>query len=84
MVLWWIANAVALLIVVPLVVVLAQRVIRLVQEIARYGGDIRTHAGGIATALEPVPALAATRDHVATIKETAVAYVAALRVAARG
>jgi adenylyl- and sulfurtransferase ThiI len=78
MVLWWIANVVALVVVVPLVVVLAQRVIRLVREIERYATDIRTHADGLAGALEPLPALATTRERVGIAKRHAVGYASAL------
>ena len=78
MVLWWIANVVALVIVVPLVVVLAQRVIRLVRATERYVTDIRTYAEALADALEPLPVLATTRERVGVAKHHAVAYVTVL------
>ena len=77
MVLWWIANVVALVVVVPLVVLLAQRVIRLVRETERYAIDVRTQAEALAGALEPLP-VATTRERVAAAKGHAVGYVTAL------
>ena len=78
MVLWWIGNALLLLVVVPLIVVLATRVIRVAQEIKRYADDILVHGVGLAGALDPVPALLDTRALVATATQHAVRYVNAL------
>jgi hypothetical protein len=78
MVLLWIANLLVLLVVVPLVLLLAGRVLRLLHEAQRYAADIRTHTTGLTGALEPVPELADTRDRVAVVKEHAAGYVAAL------
>ena len=41
MILWWIANAVALFVVVPIVIQLANRVIRPGIEIQRYAHELR-------------------------------------------
>ncbi len=79
MTLWWIANVAALVVVVPLVVGLANRVIRAALEIARYADDILEHGVLLTKALEPVPALVATRDEVQAITGSAVRYVTALR-----
>jgi integral membrane sensor domain MASE1 len=79
MVLWWIMNVVGLLVVAPLVIFLANRVIRPGREINAYADDILVHGVGITAALEPVPALATTRDEVAEITGHAVRYVTALR-----
>lgn len=62
MVLWWIGNALLLLVVVPVVWALASRVLRPAQEVRRYAEQIAAHTGGIATGLEPLPALAETRS----------------------
>jgi hypothetical protein len=78
MALWWVANGLMLLVVIPLVVLLANRVIRQVLEAARYADDILEHAGHLTVALEPVPALIETRERVAQVSEGAVRYVAAL------
>lgn len=79
MVVLWIASAVGLFVVAPLVVVLATYVIRPALECARYSDDILEHGVGITAALEPVPALVATRELVADVTTHAVAYVGALR-----
>lgn len=79
MVVLWIASAVGLLLVAPLVIVLATYVIRPALECARYADDILEHGVGITVALEPVPALVTTRERVADVTQHAVSYVAALR-----
>jgi hypothetical protein len=78
MILWWIANAVALLVVVPVVILLANRVIRPAVEIERYAADILEHGVGLTKNLEPVPALLDTQALVEVAKGHAVRYVTAL------
>jgi len=78
MVVLWVASALGLLVVAPLVVVLAGRVIRAALECARYADDILVHGVGITVALEPVPALVETSRLVSEAKRNAVAYVGAL------
>ncbi len=75
---WWIVNALVVVVVVPVVVLLANRVIRSALEIARYADDILEHGVGLAGNLDPVPALADTRDLVETATGHAVGYVTAL------
>ncbi|MBA3783842.1 MAG: hypothetical protein H0X12_18590 [Nocardioides sp.] len=79
MVVFWVASAVGLLVVAPLVILLATSVIRPALECARYADDILEHGVGITVALEPVPALLTTRERVADVTANAVAYVGALR-----
>lgn len=79
MVVLWIMSAIGLLVVAPLVVALASYVIRPALESARYADDILTHGVGITAAVEPVPALVATREITADVTANAVAYVGALR-----
>jgi beta-lactamase regulating signal transducer with metallopeptidase domain len=79
MVVLWVASAVGLLVVAPLVVLLAAYVIRPALECARYSDDILEHGVGITVALEPVPALVTTREVVALVTANAVDYVGALR-----
>lgn len=79
MVLWWIVNAVGLLVVAPLVIFLANRVIRAGREINLYADDILVHGVGLTKALDPVPELATTQSEVGVITGHAVRYVAALR-----
>jgi len=75
----WVASAVGLLVVAPLVILLATNVIRPALECARYADDILAHGVGITVALEPVPALLVTRERVGEVTQNAVAYVGALR-----
>ncbi len=79
MALWWIANAVGLLVVIPLVIFLADKVIRFARECARYADDILVHGVGLAGNLDPVPALVDTRQNVGEVTANAVRYVTALR-----
>jgi len=79
MVVLWVASAVGLLVVAPLVVILATYVIRPALECGRYADDILEHGVGITVALEPVPELMMTRELVAEVTQNAVAYVGALR-----
>ena len=78
MVLWWIANALALLVIVPVVILLANRVVRPAVEIQRYADDILEHGVGLTVNLEPVPALLDTRALVSEVTANAVRYVTAL------
>ena len=75
--LWWIGNAVLLGVVVPVVLLLANRVMRPALEIERYADDILEHGVGLTKNLEPVPAVADTRDLVSAAKGLAVRYVTA-------
>ncbi len=75
--LWWIGNAVLLFAVVPAVLLLANRVLRPAIEIQRYADDILEHGVGLTENLEPVPAIAETRDLVSSARTLAVGYVGA-------
>ncbi len=79
MVILWIMAAVGLLVVAPVVVILASRVIRPALESARYADDILVHGVGISENVAPVPALVSTRELVGEVTANAVAYVTALR-----
>ncbi|MGI8535518.1 MAG: hypothetical protein ACR2K2_03290 [Mycobacteriales bacterium] len=79
MVVLWVTSAIGLLVVAPVVVLLASYVIQPALECARYSDDILEHGVGITVALEPVPALIATREITADVTANAVAYVGALR-----
>lgn len=78
MALWWIANIVGLVVVIPLVILLANRVIREALEANRYADDILDHGVRLAGNLDPVPALLETRAEVARVTDRAVRYVIAL------
>ncbi len=79
MVVLWIASAVGLFVVAPLVILLANNVIKPALECARYADDILEHGVGITVALEPVPALITTGEIVKDVTSNAVAYLGALR-----
>lgn len=79
MLILWIMSAIGLLVVAPLVIVLAGRVIRPALECARYADDILEHGVGISANVAPVPALATTRRLVTDVTGHAVNYVGALR-----
>lgn len=76
--LWWIANIVLLVVVVPVVLLLANRVIRPAVEIQRYADDILEHGVLLSGNLDPVPAVADTRDLVGAAKGLSVRYVEAV------
>lgn len=75
----WVMSVIGLFGMAPVVVVLANYVIRPALESARYADDILEHGVGITAAVEPVPALVTTRRLAAEVTENAVAYVGALR-----
>lgn len=76
--LWWIGNAVLLLVVTPVVLLLANRVIRPAVEVRRYADDILEHGVLLTKHLEPIPAVAVTRELVGAAKSLSVAYVGAV------
>jgi uroporphyrinogen-III decarboxylase len=77
-VLWWIANLIALVVVVPLVIYLANKLIREAVASKRYAEEILVHGVGITGNLDPVPALGQTAALSAVAKANAVDYVTAL------
>ena len=79
MVLWWIANLLGLLVVIPLVIFLANGLIREAIAAKRYGEEILVHGVGITGNLDPVPALAETAQLSSQVKAAAVAYLTALK-----
>jgi len=76
---WWIANVVILFVVVPLVILLANRVIRPAGEIQEYTDDVLEHGVKLTGHLVPVPALIDTDALISDITGEAVRYVTALR-----
>ncbi|MGD0554651.1 MAG: hypothetical protein ABSA93_06680 [Streptosporangiaceae bacterium] len=75
MVLWWIGNAVLLVVVLPVVIYLLNRVLAALERIRAASGDIL--AGGVALVgqLETVPdGLAVTDQTIEAVKVGAVRY----------
>jgi len=61
-VLWWIGNAALALAVIPLVLLLANRVLRPVMEIKEYADDILVHGVNLTGTLDAVPKLVRTKE----------------------
>lgn len=77
--LWWIANAIALLVITPVVLLLGNRVLRPAIEIQKQADDILEHGVILTEHLVPVPALVETDASIAAATGEAVRYVTALR-----
>lgn len=75
---WWVGNALGLFVVIPLVLVLAARVLTPALEIRRYARDIAEHSSGIAGNLDGLVELDRTRGAAAAVKGKAVLYATAL------
>ena len=73
MVLWWIGNAVLLLVVFPVVVYLLNRVLAAVERVRQATDDILSGGVALIGELTGVPEALATTD--ATIKEVSVGAV---------
>ncbi|MDQ3620269.1 MAG: hypothetical protein M3391_09105 [Actinomycetota bacterium] len=72
---WWLGLVVLFFVVAPLVVILAQRLAKVIVEIKRYSEDVLAHGLGITTNLAPVPALIETRDLVKSAGPKLAGYV---------
>lgn len=82
--LWWIAIVVFLLVIVPVVALVAWRLIQVVAEIRRYADDIRTHGAGLAGELEAVAALDETRELTDALKGGLARYADSVGQLVRG
>ncbi len=78
MVWWWIGNIVLIGVVIPVVLLLANRVLRPVQEIDAYVKDTLEHGVAVTHELDAVPALVETRELTATARRNLARYVAAV------
>lgn len=79
MVLWWIGNAVLLLVVVPLVVYLAHGLLRATLEIRHYANDVLDNGVTLTGTLDDVPKLVTTAELAGTARGLVGRYGAALR-----
>lgn len=59
---WWIGNLVFGLLVLPLVVLLLNRVLRPIYQINEYADDILVHGVGLTGTLDAVPKLVTTKE----------------------
>ncbi|HEY6422532.1 MAG TPA: hypothetical protein VIY28_04635 [Pseudonocardiaceae bacterium] len=78
MALWWIGNAIFILVVIPVVVVLLQRLMRATTDVGKQIDAIHSQAGGIVIAVDDVKALAPTRDAVKRVGAGLTRYVQAV------
>ena len=76
--LWWIANLVFLLVIVPVVVAILMNLLRPIQEIRSYADDIAEHGGLFGPHLEATAELVKTRDLVKQVNQGVIAYIAAI------
>lgn len=73
MTLWWIGNAVLLLVVFPIVLVLLNRLLAAIERIRAASDDILRNGVTLTKKLDNVPALLATTDD--TVKQVSVGAV---------
>jgi hypothetical protein len=78
MTLWWIANAVLILVVIPVVVVLLQRLARSAFAVEKRINTVHDQSGGIVLALNDVKQLIPTRDAVKRVATGLTRYVKAV------
>jgi hypothetical protein len=76
--LWWIANLVFLLVIVPVVVIILINLLNPIREIRHYADDIAEHGGLFGPHLEATSELLKTRDLVKGVNQGVVAYIAAI------
>jgi integral membrane sensor domain MASE1 len=57
-VLWWIGNAVLILVVIPVVLLFLNRVLRPIVEIDNYVSDVRDHGVALTGTLDCIPTVA--------------------------
>lgn len=78
MALWWIGNAIFILVVIPVVVVLLQRLATSAFDIGKHVDAIHSQAGGIVIAVDDVKQLVPTRDRVKAVGAGLTRYVKAV------
>ena len=79
MALWWIGNAVLILVVAPIVVWLANKLLRPTFEIRAYADDILDHGVSLTGTLDSVTKLETTRDLVSQARQGVERYGSALQ-----
>lgn len=73
MVLWWIGNAILLVVILPVVIYLLNRVLAALERIRGAAGEILAGGAALAAGLEGVPAALAETDQV--VKDVTVGAV---------
>lgn len=79
MILWWIGNAALILVVAPIVVWLANKLLRPAKEILAYSNDILDHGYALAGTLNALPALDRTRQLSEAANQSVARYGSALQ-----
>lgn len=78
MILWWIGNAIFFFVVIPVVVVLLQRLSRSAGDVGNRIDIIQDQAEGIVIAVDDVKQLTSTRDAVKRVGAGLTRYVNAV------
>lgn len=78
MALWWIGNAIFILVIIPVVVVLLQGLAKATADIGKHADTIHDQTGGLVIALDDVKQLIPTRDAVARVGAGLTRYVQAV------
>lgn len=78
MTLWWIGNALLAFVVAPLVIFLANRLIRLALEIKHYADDVLENGVDLTGTLDAVPKLVTTKELTGVARQNVGRYGAAL------
>ena len=78
MVLWWVGNAIFFFVIIPVVVVLLQRLARSAIDVGKHVDTIHGQAGGIVIAVDDVKQLIPTRDAVKRVGAGLTRYVKAV------
>lgn len=78
MALWWIGNAVFILVIIPVVVVLLHRLMRSAADVGKHIDTIHDQSGGLVIALNDVKQLIPTRDAVKRVGTGLIRYVRAV------
>lgn len=78
MILWWIGNIIFILVVIPVVLVLLQRLTQPVVEIKQYADDAVEHGQLLVSNLDALEDLVETRNLVRQVNEGVERYAKAL------
>lgn len=78
MALWWIGNAVFVLVVIPVVVVLLHRLASSAADIGKHVDKVHGQTGGLVVALDDVQQLLPVRDSVNRVSAGLTRYVQAV------
>jgi hypothetical protein len=78
MIAWWIGNAIFLFVVIPVVVLLLQRLAQSADDVGQRIDTVHSQAGGIVVATDDVKALIPTRDAVRQVCAGLTRYVQAV------